>query len=62
MEEDGRSVEFGDADSLSVATMRVQNDFFWIRLAVFSALGFGEAYMYGEVAVDRLAELFQVAL
>ncbi|KAJ3083169.1 hypothetical protein HK102_001219 [Quaeritorhiza haematococci] len=40
--------------------MTVTNDWFWIRLALFSALGFGEAFMYGEVAVDDLTLLMKL--
>ncbi|KAJ1558058.1 hypothetical protein HK405_014510 [Cladochytrium tenue] len=38
----------------------VRSDTFWLRLALYNATGFGEAYMYGEVVVEDLAGLLLV--
>jgi cyclopropane-fatty-acyl-phospholipid synthase len=40
--------------------LRVLNPTFWIRLCMMSALGFAEAYMYGDVECDDLTALFKV--
>ncbi|KAI9362041.1 Mycolic acid cyclopropane synthetase-domain-containing protein [Zopfochytrium polystomum] len=51
--------DFGDTSETAVrrAVVKVRKDTFWLRLMVHSALGFGEAYMFGEVEVDDLAGL-----
>ncbi|KAJ3283445.1 hypothetical protein HDU76_008467 [Blyttiomyces sp. JEL0837] len=55
-----RTMVYGDADSDMRANIRVLKDTFWPRLMVYSALGFGEAYMYGEIEVDNLATLLLI--
>lgn len=57
----GSELAFGDESSDLKATVRVADDLFWARLALFSALGAGEGYMYGEVKVDQLAQLLLVS-
>ncbi|KAI0051197.1 CFS1-like protein [Auriscalpium vulgare] len=42
------------------AVLRVINDTFWIRLCAMSDLGFGEAFMYGDVECDDLIPVFLV--
>ncbi|KAJ3416387.1 hypothetical protein HDV05_001955 [Chytridiales sp. JEL 0842] len=39
------------------AHLTVHSDNFWPRLAVYSAMGFGEAYMYNEVSTETLTPL-----
>ncbi|KAI8821449.1 Mycolic acid cyclopropane synthetase-domain-containing protein [Fimicolochytrium jonesii] len=54
---DGTVHTFGSDSHLSNATspieasLIVRNDNFWLRIALFGALGFGEAYMYDEITV-----------
>ncbi|KAJ3235316.1 hypothetical protein HDU77_000283, partial [Chytriomyces hyalinus] len=50
---------FGEARAPGVtsATIRVLKRAFWPRLAVYSALGFGESFMFNEVEVDGLTDL-----
>jgi cyclopropane-fatty-acyl-phospholipid synthase len=42
------------------AELKVVDDSFWLRLALQADLGFGEAFMYGEVECDNLDSLFKV--
>jgi cyclopropane-fatty-acyl-phospholipid synthase len=42
------------------AELKVVSDAFWLRLALQADLGFGEAFMYGEVECDDLDSLFKV--
>ncbi|TPX75107.1 hypothetical protein CcCBS67573_g03626 [Chytriomyces confervae] len=50
---------FGEARApgVTIATIRVLKRAFWPRLAVYSALGFGESFMFNEVEVDGLTDL-----
>ncbi|KAJ3154166.1 hypothetical protein HDU86_004709 [Geranomyces michiganensis] len=59
---DGTIHKFGDAaapDSLRAA-ITVRDDAFWIRVALFSTMGFAEAYMADQIRVDHLATLLGV--
>ncbi|WPG98821.1 cyclopropane-fatty-acyl-phospholipid synthase like protein [Acrodontium crateriforme] len=54
-----------DNDEKSVYTiphaeLRVLNDLFWVRLAVFADMGFAESYMLGEVACPDITAFFKV--
>ncbi|KAJ3061059.1 hypothetical protein HDU98_003020, partial [Podochytrium sp. JEL0797] len=49
--------QFGEKNADTRATIRVLKPLFWLRLAVYSALGFGESFMYNEVEVDGLTNL-----
>ncbi|KAF8625729.1 hypothetical protein AX15_005220 [Amanita polypyramis BW_CC] len=42
------------------AELRVVSDAFWVRLATMGDLGFGEAYMFGEVMCDDLVSVFEL--
>ena len=42
------------------AELHVLNDTFWLRLATMNDLGFGEAYMFGDVECSDLVSLFRV--
>lgn len=42
------------------AELRIINNTFWVRLCAMSDLGFGEAFMYGDVECDDLVSLFEV--
>ncbi|PPR07764.1 hypothetical protein CVT24_003714 [Panaeolus cyanescens] len=44
------------------AELRIINNAFWVRLCAMSDLGFGEAFMYGDVECDDLVSLFEVFL
>ncbi|KAF9046312.1 S-adenosyl-L-methionine-dependent methyltransferase [Panaeolus papilionaceus] len=44
------------------AELRIINNTFWVRLCAMSDLGFGEAFMYGDVECDDLVSLFEVFL
>jgi cyclopropane-fatty-acyl-phospholipid synthase len=44
---------FGAADAALHATLRVQSDTFWVRVALFTDLGLAEAYMYGDGALNH---------
>jgi cyclopropane-fatty-acyl-phospholipid synthase len=52
--------EFGDVKSTQKATLTVLKESFWPRLALYSVMGFGEGYMYGEINVDSLAMLLTI--
>ncbi|TKA33536.1 hypothetical protein B0A50_00371 [Salinomyces thailandicus] len=40
--------------------LRVLNDLFWVRLAIFADMGFAESYMLGEVECSDLTAFFKV--
>ncbi|RMY78793.1 hypothetical protein D0863_00417 [Hortaea werneckii] len=42
------------------AELRVLNDLFWVRLAIFADMGFAESYMLGEVECPNLTAFFKV--
>ena len=42
------------------AELRVLNDLFWVRLAVFADMGFAESYMLGEVECPDVTAFFKV--
>ncbi|KAI6831025.1 cyclopropane-fatty-acyl-phospholipid synthase [Hortaea werneckii] len=42
------------------AELRVLNDLFWVRLAIFADMGFAESYMLGEVECPDLTAFFKV--
>lgn len=42
------------------AELRVINDVFWVRLCTMGALGFAEAYMFGDVVCEDLISIFHV--
>ncbi|KXL49264.1 hypothetical protein M433DRAFT_62394 [Acidomyces richmondensis BFW] len=42
------------------ADLRVLNDLFWLRLAIFADMGFAESYMLGEVACPDLTAFFKL--
>lgn len=42
------------------AEIKVVNDAFWIRMLLLSDLGFSEAYMYGDIEVSSLPDIFKV--
>lgn len=46
----------------NIAELRVVSDVFWIRLCAMGALGFAEAYMYGDVQCDDLIAVFQAGV
>ncbi|MBW0474945.1 hypothetical protein O181_014660 [Austropuccinia psidii MF-1] len=48
-----------DSDELS-AEIRVINNAFWVRMFLFSDLGFAEAYMVGDIQVDDLNSIFKL--
>ncbi|KAJ3201263.1 hypothetical protein HDU67_001446, partial [Dinochytrium kinnereticum] len=52
--------DYGDLSSKLSATVTVRKDSFWPRLALYGALGFGEAYMYEEIEVDHLTALLLI--
>ncbi|KAJ3291058.1 hypothetical protein HDU79_002726 [Rhizoclosmatium sp. JEL0117] len=60
IDETGVPYVFGERNDISdrSVTVRVLKSVFWLRLAVYSALGFGESFMYNEVEVDGLTDLF----
>ncbi|KAI9103298.1 Mycolic acid cyclopropane synthetase-domain-containing protein [Phlyctochytrium arcticum] len=59
--ENGQVHEFGDRHDQDLrATLQVVKDTFWVRLMLFSAMGFGEAYMYGEITATNLATLLKI--
>jgi hypothetical protein len=41
-------------------SIQVLSDAFWIRMFLLSDMGFAEAYMVGDIRVDRLDALFKV--
>ena len=43
------------------AELRVINDAFWVRLCAMGALGFAEAYMFGDVICEDLISIFVVS-
>ncbi|KAJ3026466.1 UNVERIFIED_CONTAM: hypothetical protein HDU68_005598 [Siphonaria sp. JEL0065] len=55
--EDAEVYHFGQVDGKTRATIRVLKSAFWPRLAVYSALGFGESFIWNEVEVDGLTDL-----
>ncbi|CAH1756117.1 7174_t:CDS:2 [Entrophospora sp. SA101] len=55
-----RIYEFGPKDAKLKSEIKVVNDSFWIRLLLLGVLGFGEAYMLGDVACDDLMTLIKV--
>ncbi|KAJ3116432.1 hypothetical protein HDU96_009689 [Phlyctochytrium bullatum] len=60
MQGNGSVLDFGDKGSKLAATVTVVKDTFWPRLAVYGAMGFGEAYMYGEIEIDHLTALLMI--
>lgn len=40
--------------------LRVHNDLFWVRLALFADMGFAESYMLGEVACPDITAFFRL--
>jgi len=64
---DKRTYEFPDfgtdasGDVGPQAELRVVNDAFWVRLCTMGALGFAEAYMYGDVVCEDLISTFAVS-
>ena len=44
------------------AKITVKNAAFWLRLLLMNDVGFSEAYMFGDIDVDDLTELFKVAV
>jgi hypothetical protein len=58
----GKQYQFGQEKSKLSAELIVLNPRFWHRLAMFSALGFAEAYMYKDIEVDDLYTLLLVFL
>ncbi|KAI8916053.1 Mycolic acid cyclopropane synthetase-domain-containing protein, partial [Gorgonomyces haynaldii] len=52
--------EFGDKNADSRAELVVIDPVFWMRLIAFSALGLGEAYMYGDIQIDDLARFLDI--
>ncbi|RKO88110.1 Mycolic acid cyclopropane synthetase-domain-containing protein [Blyttiomyces helicus] len=56
---DGSVRDFGDIDAPKdqTASIKVVTDVFWVRLAVWSALGLGEGYMYSDIEVENLTGL-----
>jgi cyclopropane-fatty-acyl-phospholipid synthase len=42
------------------AELRVLNDLFWVRLALFADMGFAESYMLGEVSCPDLTAFFKL--
>lgn len=53
-------MDFGDLASTKPVTVTVKSDKFWPRLMLYSALGFGESYMFNEIEVDDLARLLMI--
>ncbi|KAJ3101554.1 hypothetical protein HDU97_001303 [Phlyctochytrium planicorne] len=53
-------LEYGDKESKLSTTVTVLKEAFWPRLMIYGALGFGEAYMYGEIEVDHLTDLLLI--
>ncbi|GJJ15179.1 hypothetical protein Clacol_009455 [Clathrus columnatus] len=51
-----------DHDDEPIVEIRVIDDSFWLRLLTTSALGFAEAYMYGEVECEDLLGVFSIFL
>lgn len=43
------------------AELRVINGAFWVRLCTMGALGFAEAYMFGDVVCEDLISIFSVS-
>ena len=43
------------------AELRVINDAFWVRLCTMGALGFAEAYMFGDIICEDLISIFLVS-
>ncbi|TPX67654.1 hypothetical protein SpCBS45565_g03614 [Spizellomyces sp. 'palustris'] len=57
----GDAREFGTKNDPDLqAFVTVLSDTFWIRLMLFSAMGFGESYMYHEIDVSNLATLIKI--
>ncbi|KAI9020424.1 Mycolic acid cyclopropane synthetase-domain-containing protein [Hyaloraphidium curvatum] len=59
-DETGKRHHFGVQGAPMKAKMRVLRPAFWLRVALFDHLGFGEAYMYGDVQVDDLGVLLKI--
>jgi cyclopropane-fatty-acyl-phospholipid synthase len=60
-DEAGRTHVFGDPEERHLrARVHVLKPTFWLRIALFDHLGFGEAYMYGDVTVDDLGVLLKM--
>ncbi|MBE7181521.1 MAG: class I SAM-dependent methyltransferase [Terriglobus roseus] len=59
---DGRAEVCGTAVTADVphTLLRVHNDTFWIRLALFADMGFAESYMLGEVSCSDLTAFFKL--
>ncbi|CAG8516242.1 5187_t:CDS:2 [Ambispora gerdemannii] len=55
-----RVYEFGPKDAKDRVEIKIINDSFWIRLLLFSDLGFAEAYMLGDVTCDNLLTLIKL--
>ncbi|TPX58251.1 hypothetical protein PhCBS80983_g03279 [Powellomyces hirtus] len=54
----GTTHEFGDKNESTLTShITVLDDAFWLRVALFAAMGFGEAYMHAQIQCDDLANL-----
>ncbi|KAJ3124488.1 hypothetical protein HK098_001099 [Nowakowskiella sp. JEL0407] len=60
LDTDGKEYTFGDEKSEMKGRITVLKDYFWVRLIVYSAMGFGEGYIYGEVVLEGIAEIPQI--
>lgn len=59
----GCTMVFPAAESVNTtpsAKITVKNAAFWVRLLLMNDLGFSEAYMFGDIDVDNLPEVFKV--
>ncbi|EFP78021.1 uncharacterized protein PGTG_03977 [Puccinia graminis f. sp. tritici CRL 75-36-700-3] len=56
----GRSKVHPETSEELAAVIQVVNDAFWLRMFLLSDIGFAEAYMVGDIQVDRLDSLFKI--
>ncbi|KAI0092483.1 Mycolic acid cyclopropane synthetase-domain-containing protein, partial [Irpex rosettiformis] len=62
IEEDGENSEYGDRSAPNVVRVRILNQNFWRRVLFTGDLGFGEAYMLGEIEIDNLQGIMRLWL
>ncbi|POW07859.1 hypothetical protein PSTT_07942 [Puccinia striiformis] len=56
----GKSKVHPETDEELAVVIEVVNDAFWLRMFLLSDIGFAEAYMVGDIQVDRLDSLFKI--
>ncbi|KAI0761759.1 cyclopropane-fatty-acyl-phospholipid synthase [Irpex lacteus] len=62
IEEHGSKSEYGDRSALNVVHVSILDENFWRRVLLTGDLGFGEAYMLGEIEIDNLPGIMRLWL